>query len=128
MVVTPPCDSPITPTDDGHHHPGEDCLTCHHQGNSEDAPPFTYAGTLFDSSGGAAPLAGGALHLIDANGLDAFVQTAINGNFYSTDLLTFPVVAFVSTCPTVVEMQNTIGDADGSCNQSGCHTSGFRLH
>jgi hypothetical protein len=128
-VQAPPCDPPATPMTDGHHHPGEDCLTCHFQGNAEMAPPFTFAGTLYTSNGGATPFAGATIHLIDAMGTDSIVVSQMNGNFYSVDFLTFPVRAFASQCPADVRpMQADIRDVDGSCNTTGCHTSGFRLH
>lgn len=91
-------------------------------------PPFTFAGTMFETSGGSAPLAGGTFHLIDAMGTDVIVTTQSNGNFYSTDLVTFPVVAFGTLCPEVKPMIAVLRESDGSCNTSGCHTSGFRLH
>lgn len=125
-IPTPPCDPPAMVTGDGHHHPGEDCLMCHHQGGM--GPPFTFAGTMFETSGGSAPLAGGTFHLIDAMGTDVIVTTQSNGNFYSTDLVTFPVVAFGTLCPEVKPMIAVLRESDGSCNTSGCHTSGFRLH
>jgi hypothetical protein len=128
QVQAPPCDLPATPTGDGHHHPGEECLMCHHQGGMDMAPPFTFAGTIYDGPGGTTPVAGATFHLIDALGTDVIVQSQTNGNFYSTDLLTFPVIAFASACPDVKPMVTPIGEADGSCNRSGCHTSGFRLH
>jgi hypothetical protein len=128
QIQAPPCDPPATPTSDGHHHPGEDCLMCHHQGSPDNAPPFTFAGTMFDSAGGAQPVAGASVHLIDALGTDVAVQSQSNGNFYATELLTFPVLAFASQCPDVKPMITVVGEADGSCNASGCHTSGFRLH
>lgn len=126
LIEPPPCDQPATPANDGHHHPGEDCLMCHHQGGM--GPPFTFAGTLFGSAGGTMPVAGGTFHLIDALGTDVVVTSQSNGNFYSTDLVTFPVLAFGSLCPDVTPMLTPLGEADGSCNTSGCHTSGFRIH
>jgi hypothetical protein len=128
QVQTPPCDPPAAPPGDGHHNPGEDCLMCHHQGGMDGAPPFTFAGTLFDSSGGSAPVAGATIHLIDALGTDVIVQTESNGNFYSLDLVTYPVLAFSSLCPNVTPMITPLGEADGSCNSAGCHTAGFRMH
>jgi len=128
QVQAPPCDPPTTPVTDGHHFAGEDCLMCHHQGGMDMAPPFTFAGTMYSSSGGTMPLAGGSFHLIDALGTDVVVQTQTNGNFYSTELVTFPVIAFGTTCPDVKPMLTPIGELDGGCNRSGCHTSGFRLH
>lgn len=126
MVEPPPCDDPVAPTSDGHHHPGEDCLGCHSQGG--EAPPYSFAGTVYDGPGGMAPVAGVTIHLIDSAGTDVIVTSQANGNFWSTDLVTFPVVAFGSACPDVVPMLVPLGDPDGSCNASGCHTSGFRIH
>lgn len=126
MIEAPPCDPPAAAAGDGHHHPGEDCLMCHYQGG--EGPPFTFAGTLYGDSGGRAPLSSATLHLIDALGTDVVVATQANGNFWSTDLVTFPVVAFASLCPDVKPMATPLGGADGSCNRAGCHTSGFRLH
>jgi hypothetical protein len=126
QIPTPPCDPPAAAPGDGHHNPGEDCLMCHYQGGG--GPPFTFAGTLYAASGGGAPLAAATLHLIDALGTDVVVTTQANGNFWSFDLVTFPVVAFASLCPDVKPMVTPLGDADGSCNRAGCHTSGFRLH
>lgn len=83
---------------------------------------------MFDSSGGLLPKPGTTFHLIDANGTDVIVASQTNGNFYSTDLVTFPVVVFQSLCPDVKPMINPIHDTEGSCNTTGCHTSGFRLH
>jgi hypothetical protein len=125
-IPEPACDDPQVSPGDGHHHPGEDCLMCHHQGGM--APPYTFAGTLFTASGGAMPRAGATLHLIDALGTDVIVVTADNGNFWSIDLVTYPVVAFASLCPDVTPMIAPLRETDGSCNASGCHTSGFRLH
>ncbi|MEO8701881.1 MAG: hypothetical protein ABI867_17685 [Kofleriaceae bacterium] len=127
-IQAPPCDPPATPISDGHHNPGEDCLMCHHQGGQDNAPPFTFAGTLFDGAGGTQAVAGASVHLIDVLGTDVVVQSQSNGNFYATELLTFPVLAFTSQCPDVKPMLTPVREADGSCNASGCHTSGFRLH
>jgi hypothetical protein len=125
-IEPPPCDQPATAMTDGYHHPGEDCLMCHYQGG--EGPPFTFGGTLYTSSGGSTALAGGTFHLIDAMGTDVIVVSQLNGNFWSTDLVTFPVVAFGSLCPDVKPMIAPLTETDGSCNRAGCHTSGFRLH
>lgn len=126
QIQPPPCDPPVTAELDGHHHPGEDCLMCHYQGG--EGPPFTFAGTLYADSGGTTPLAGATFHLIDALGTDVVVVSQLNGNFWSVDLVTFPVVAFGSLCPDVTPMLAPLAEGDGSCNRAGCHTSGFRLH
>ena len=127
-IPPPPCDPQATAVDDGHHNPGEDCLMCHHQGGMDGAPPFTFAGTLFDSTGGGSPVAGATVHVIDALGTDVAVLTGTNGNFYTLELVTYPVVAFASLCPDVRPMLAPIADGDGSCNHAGCHTAGFRTY
>ena len=126
VIAAPECDQVAETTSDGHHHPGEDCLMCHHQGG--EGPPYTFAGTAYTRSGGATPAAGVTIHMIDVDGNDVIVVTQANGNFWSTDLVSFPVVAFGSLCPAVTPMLSAIGDNDGSCNTAGCHTSGFRIH
>ncbi len=125
--ITPPvCTDPVAPADDGHHRPGDDCMSCHRQGG--DATPYALAGTLYADAGGAAPVAGATLHFMDTAGLDAIVITAANGNFWSVDPITFPLVAFTARCPDVVPMVTALGEADLGCNRAGCHTSGFRIH
>lgn len=126
VIDPPPCDEPVAPAGDGHHNAGEDCMMCHHQGGT--GPPFSLAGTAYAGPGGGAPVAGATFHFIDANGTDVVVTSQQNGNFYSMDLVVFPVVAFASLCPDVTPMLTPLGAADGSCNTSGCHTSGFRVH
>ena len=126
MVPTPACDALQSTTTDGHHDPGQDCLMCHHQGGM--ASPYTFAGTLYADSGGSTPLAGATIHLIDAAGTDVVVTSQTNGNFWSTDLVVPPVLAFASSCPSIIPMINPIHTSDGSCNVSGCHTDGFRVH
>ena len=125
-VVAPSCDVPAPSIGDGHHHPGEDCMMCHYQGGG--GPPFTYGGTLYTDVAGTAPVEGATIHMIDANGTDTLVTTAANGNFWSYDLVTYPVVAFASFCPDVKPMVTPLGESDGGCNKGGCHTGGFRVH
>ena len=125
-VEPPPCDPPAAQVGDGHHNAGDDCGMCHHQGGS--GPPFTYAGTLYASSGGATVVSGAAIHLIDSTGTDVVALSGTNGNFYTTELVTFPALAFASLCPDVVPMIGAVEPGQGSCNAAGCHNSGFRLH
>jgi len=125
-VEPPSCVDPVAPLEDGHHRPGDDCMQCHRQGG--EATPFAIAGTLHTDSGGSAPAAGVTLHFKDAAGLDVAVVTAANGNFWSTDPLAFPLVAFVARCPDVVPMWTPLAERDVGCHQAGCHTSGFRIH
>jgi hypothetical protein len=101
-------------------------MSCHRQGG--DATPYAFAGTLYADPGGTTPAAGVTMHLMDAVGGDAVVVTAANGNFWSFDPLTPPLVAFVARCPDVVPMLTPIAETDLGCNRAGCHTSGFRVH
>ena len=125
-LLTPPTCAEPTTAPDGHHRPGEDCLGCHRQGG--DGTPYTLAGTLYADAGGTSPAAGITLHLMDAAGGDLVVVTAANGNFWSTDPVAAPAVAYAAQCPTVVPMQTPLAGGDMSCNRGGCHTTGFRMH
>lgn len=125
-VSAPACDPIQATTSDGHHHAGEECLMCHHQGGT--GTPYTVAGTIYADSGGKQPAAGVVLHLIDASGTDITVVSQTDGNFWSIDPVMPPVLAFASSCPNVVPMHAAIGDADVGCNRAGCHTVGFRVH
>ena len=132
QTIPPPmCDQPATAADGtgdctGGGKAGDDCLMCHHQGG---ATPFTYAGTLFDSMGKQA-VAGATIYLQDSAGNVATAITHGQGNFFSADgFVTYPAKAFVSLCPTVLEMIGPVDQLSGAnCNTSGCHSAGFRVH
>lgn len=124
-VVEPACDDPAAISGDGNHNAGEDCLQCHRQGG--EGPPWTIGGTVYADREGSAPAPGVSIHLIDATGRDLILVSQENGNFWSTDVLEFPVAAFASLCPDVEAMAIQITREDASCNQSGCHTEGFRV-
>lgn len=130
-IQPPPCDPPGAAADTGvcagGAQPGADCLMCHHQGGS--APPYTFAGTLYDETG-SQPVAGATIYLQDSAGNVATTLTRPNGNFYTADgFVTYPAKAFVSRCPTVLEMVGPVDQVTGAnCNTSGCHTAGFRVH
>ena len=131
-IPPPTCDNPMTTPDTGActggGNPGDDCLMCHHQGGG--GAPFTFAGTLYDSTG-MMPVGGATIYLQDSAGNVATAVThATNGNFYSVaGFTTFPAKAFVSLCPNVLEMVSPVDEMTGAnCNTAGCHTSGFRVH
>ena len=96
--------------------PGTDCLMCHHQGGA--GAPFTFAGTLYDA-GGTRPLAGATIYVQDSAGNVATAIARGNGNFFTADgFVSYPAKAFVSLCPSVIEMvapvdQLTIGRQPG---------------
>jgi hypothetical protein len=130
-IAPPTCDNPAVAPDTGvctgTGKPGSDCLMCHHQGGI--ATPYTYAGTLYDAAG-VAPVAGATIYLQDAVGNVATAVTRPNGNFFtSVGFVMYPAKAFVSLCPTVIEMVGPVDQTTGAdCNTSGCHTAGFRVH
>ncbi|MBK9037290.1 MAG: hypothetical protein IPL61_39615 [Myxococcales bacterium] len=124
-VVPPLCADPVA-GGDGHHRPGEDCLSCHRQGG--DATPYSIAGTLYADVGGTAPAVGITVHVLDATGADVAMVSADNGNFWSIDPIAAPAVAFSARCPDVIPMQASLGADHVGCNQAGCHTAGFRIH
>jgi hypothetical protein len=125
QLEPPPCAEPVPPTGDGHHRAGDDCLSCHRQGG--DATPYTFAGTLYADSGGTAAAPGVTLHLLNGDGALVTVITEGNGNFWSTEAIAMPAVAFVARCPEPEPMVTPLGERDLGCNRAGCHTSGFRI-
>ena len=70
------------------HRPGQPCLTCH-GGLGPGNPTFVVAGTIYlneyvPGTSSYAPLVGGDVHLVDANGLTYDAITNSVGNFYVT--------------------------------------------
>jgi hypothetical protein len=125
-TVTPTgdCDDPVTSgLPSGKHNAGRDCLDCH-DGNGG-APHWTAAGTIYTAPTGGAALPGATIHLTDADGTEVVLVSAANGNFWTTEALTFPLHARASSCPDDRMMGGAI--AQGSCNQSGCHDSAMRI-
>jgi hypothetical protein len=132
MTIPPPrCDVPATAGDTGEcsggSQPGTDCLMCHHQGGT--AAPYTFAGTLYDATG-ARTVPAATIYVQDSAGNIATAIARPNGNFFTAEgFVTYPAKAFVSLCPDVIEMIAPVDEHTGaSCNTSGCHTAGFRVH
>ncbi len=100
----------------GHHNPGQDCMgSCHNHG-------FTLSGTLYDSSAGTNIIAGGTITVLDAAGKTLDLVSQLNGNFYTSSALMFPVTVVASDCPSVQTMTAPIAAGSG-CNSNGCHTA-----
>lgn len=114
------CADPVATSDDGHHFEGMACLGCH---TGSTAPEFTLGGTLYADPDGTTALDGLNISLVDDSGAQIDLISALNGNFYSTDPIVFPVTAFVSACPDVVPMPILL--AVGDCNS--CHIPGDRI-
>ncbi len=118
---TPTCLPPATSTGDQGHRPGQDCLGCH---DSMGAFTWTVAGTLYDAATGGAAVSGATIIITDATGAELQLVTHPNGNFYTSQALTFPLSVAASKCPDHQEMGSDV--SDGSCNS--CHDTTFRIH
>jgi len=110
----------------GHHNPGMDCMDgCHNHG-------FTLAGTLYTSAAGTMIVSGATISVFDVTGKDVEIVAQTNGNFYTTEAVTYPLTAYASACPTIQTMTATIAKtSDTGCNQTACHNSGAspgRIH
>jgi hypothetical protein len=112
------CTPAVSGVGSGEHNAGQACIACH-AGNG--GPDFTLAGTLYTSSAGGTPIAGGTITVTDADGTVVEVVSQNNGNFYTLAALTFPVQVSASRCPDSAAMSS---DAAGDCNAGGCHTAG----
>jgi hypothetical protein len=124
----PNCIAPGTPSIDGHHNAGMPCLNCH-DGNTAGANKFYAAGTLYDAAGNGLP--GVTIELTDANNNKVTVVTASQaqpGNFWTDQLLTFPVRVRASSCPYDRPMSTQLAQGDGNCARSGCHDPNMRIH
>jgi hypothetical protein len=119
--------------DSGNHNPGLTCIAAGcHDGNTEDAPPWTVAGTLYSSIAGDAPVPGATIRLVDGGGTELTLITAQNGNFYTEDPVTFPLTVKASKCPDTLAMVASVAQSAPtgvSCNTGGCHDSAInRIH
>jgi hypothetical protein len=115
--------SPGSPVN-GQHNAGRDCMSsCHNHG-------FTFAGTLFDSTG--AGVGGAEVRLVDANGTVISVYTATGssqGNFYSTKAFVGPAHIGARNASSAQDMFTAIqttsqapASTGGACNA--CHCTG----
>lgn len=106
-----------TGVDTGHHNPGQDCQSsCHDHG-------FYLSGTLYSSAGGGNVVVGAAITYIDANGATGDMRSGLNGNFWWTLPVAFPVRLIASECPSTINpMTATVSSGQG-CNRTGCHTA-----
>lgn len=108
----------VKPTVGSSHNAGQDCISCHAT-NPDLTLRFTLAGTLYLDSFGTTPRGGATITVTDAKGLIVPLVSDVEGNFYTTRALTFPVSVSASACPSTMAMMAK--PANGSCNASGCH-------
>jgi len=100
--------------------PGEDCLACH-DGTRREAPRFTVAGTVFDSSTAAssAGLGGVTVIITDANSAQTRLTTNAAGNFYTSKTIAPPYAVAVEHAGTRFAM--AAPPSTGGC--ASCHSS-----
>jgi hypothetical protein len=97
---------------DGHHNPGQDCMSgCHDHG-------FSLAGTLLLADG-VTPASNATITVVDATHFSQDIVASTNGNFFSYLPVTYPVTITASMCPSVQPMAETA--TVGSCNSAACH-------
>ena len=113
------CIAAVASPGDGHHNPGAECLGCH---NGNIATKWTVAGTLYGGNG--APLSGATIELVQGNGQTLRVATCANGNFYTSQAVTYPLTVRASQCPSDAPMVSTV--QAGGCNS--CHGSAMKIH
>ena len=112
------CEPEEAPNGDGHHNPGQGCLTagCHRNGSG---PAFTVAGTVYDSSRSGLPVGGATIVITDGNGQRFDLTSASNGNFYTNQPVVFPLLVKASLCPMDNKMVSL--SQSGDCNVGACH-------
>jgi hypothetical protein len=121
------CKNKMTAPGSGHHNPGQDCMnSCHNHG-------FTLAGTMYSSASGGSTLSGAVVTVKDSTGRTFDMVTMLNGNFYTSSAVSFPVTIMASECQlsqTPQVMTAALQSSDSGCNKSGCHVSGAqgRIH
>jgi hypothetical protein len=118
-------------TSNGQHHAGEDCISCHLAQGGE-APTFTFAGTVFDSTGTG--LGNVEVRLVDANGQVISVYSdpggggggggggSSTGNFSTSKSWVAPARIGIRNATTSADMLVPLQQSQGGCNA--CHCTG----
>jgi hypothetical protein len=108
-------DKVTTGLDNGHHNPGQNCQqSCHDHG-------FFMSGTLYSSAAGGTPVVGASITFIDATGATGDMVSNLNGNFWWSLPVAFPVRIIASSCPDIKPMVAMVSSTGAGCNQNGCH-------
>jgi hypothetical protein len=107
-----PCKNTVNPAPTlGRHNPGKSCFqSCHNHG-------FTLAGTLYTNATGNSGFAGATMSFVDGANKPFDIVVNSNGNFYTSQAITFPVLIIASACPSAVKMEGS--SPNGNCNA--CH-------
>ena len=105
----------------GNHNPGLDCEAGNCHGPLGTAPGrWTVSGTLYAAPTGTTIVKYATISIVDAKGVKLDLVSSLNGNFYTTEALTYPIRVYASKCPSLMQMGSSV--QDGSCN--GCHKLG----
>lgn len=110
--------------DSGNSHRGEPCMAggCHLTGNTgTGAPAFSISGTVSTASDGATPKPGATVKTTFGSNTIVSVADA-DGNFYSTQTVTYPAKTLATACPTLTPMVGQLQTGNGNCNN--CHKTG----
>jgi hypothetical protein len=117
---------PVQQTTHQSHNAGQECLSCHFDITNA-AFRWTVAGTLWQDQYGTIPRPGATVRLVDARGQQISMVTDVNGNFYTTQAVNFPLSGpAVSACPNSDAMNGK--PTVGSCNQQGCHDAKLPMY
>jgi len=110
------CESNSSARPPGRHNIGQGCLNaggCH--GANPGSRVFTIGGTLYTTAAGTTAAPGATIFI----GTQKMI-VADNGNFYTTNPVTFPTTTKASLCPDTKPMVGPLNAAgDGNCNS--CH-------
>lgn len=107
------CRQPVTGYGTGEHNTGRNCMDgCHNHG-------FTLAGTLYTGALNNTGYAGATITVKDSANRTIDVVVQANGNFYTSQAISFPAIVMASACPQGTKMNAQIGS--GACNTAACH-------
>ena len=104
---------------------GVDCMDCHSAAGGATAK-FAFAGTVYTSAAGTAPIKGAEVRLVDATGKElALIYSDAHGNFWS-DIAGVPGGSHIGArnAKTKKEMATALGATDTGCQKAGCHVTG----
>jgi hypothetical protein len=111
------CINMQTPPGDGHHNTGKDCMQgCHNHG-------FTISGTLYTTANSNTAITGATIQITDNNNQVLNLVTMLDGNFYTSTPVAFPLTIVASECPSTTRMTATANT--GACNS--CHAGGTSM-
>jgi hypothetical protein len=116
--ATPTACTPPQVTLKQSHYAGQECLTCHANGQNAQLR-WTIAGTLFQDTYGTVIRGGATVTVTDARGQVVSMVTDSEGNFYTSQAVSFPITTSASACPSTKAMSEKV--LTGSCNSGNCH-------